>query len=703
MQQKYFHFGRAIQLELWIKPWLKLWPIFLVLLIGACVSQPAKTPEFIERPLDAGDILFQKGEAALADKDLDLAQSIFTNYLGQYPQGRRAPDAWHLIGKIYAQMGEDGPAEAFYLRAVELFPQSPAAARARLGMADLYVKRNRIEDAIHLCLAVLETDPEMEIRIDAWQRLVHLYQVTGNPANVALYANLVYKNVPPPEDEMWQLLLKEAISQLDIDDIDAVWDRIADLELRSFLMYRYATLEVERENYTDALAILSAFRGAFPEHPFASDAEILIQNFTQQLLFEPYTVGCLLPLSGAYEIYGRRALNAIEMALSLLQTGEAALPIRLVVKDTASDDGVTIQGVRSLVQEGAGVILGPITTASAAAREAQRLNIPMVTFTQKPGITQSGDFIFRHFISPHNQVRTLIDYFIHHLALNSFAIMYPRESYGTTFMNLFWEEVVTQGGRVVGVEGYDPKQTDFGETIKKLVGTYYDIPSDLQAHSVVQVEASPYYRPRSVTPDHLEEVLPDPVTRLTGLFFQDVDQDRVKGPALGRISEEEQDDGAIIDFDVLFIPDAPKATGLILPQLAFHDVKNVYMVGTNLWHSKSLIDMSRQYAQSAVMVDGFFIDSASAEVRRFVETYRSIYGQDPGLVEAFAFDTSNLIFTLMARQEIRMRNELRDAMKEIYLARGVTGPTTFSHDGEANKRLSLLRIKGDRFVQVAQP
>ena len=653
--------------------------------------------------MDAEDILFQKGEEALRNKEYDPAQSIFTNYLGQYPQGRHAPDAWQLIGKIYAQQGDDGPAEAFYLRTIALFPQSPAADRARLGMVDLYAKNNRIADAIDLCLRMLATGPEMDTRIDVWQRLVHLNQVGGDPANVVLYTYLVYKHVPAPEGEMWHVLLKEAITRLDTAGVDAVWDRLDDQEVRSYLMYQYATLEVAHEHFANALDLLSAFRSAFPDHPFDQDAAHLIQNLTQKLFFEPYTVGCLLPLSGAYETYGRRALNAIEMALSLSQTGEAAVPIRLVVKDTASDEGVAVQGVGALLQAQAGVILGPITTASAAAREAQRLNIPIVTFTQKPGITQTGDFVFRHFISPQNQVRTLIDYFVHQLALSQFAIMYPLESYGTTFMNLFWEEVVRQGARVVGAEGYDPQQTDFASTIKKLVGTYYDIPSDLQAKPVVQIEASPYYHERPVGYDQLEDVLPDPVTRLTGLFFQDPDQDRVRGPALGRKPEEEEQDKGILDFDVLFIPDAPKATGLILPQLAFHDVKNVYMVGTNLWHSQSLIDMSKQYAQKAVMVDGFFKDSASPVVRRFVETYRSIYGQDPGLVEAFAFDTTNMIITLMAQEKLQLRNELRDAMREVYLAQGVTGATSFARDGEAVKRLVLLRIKGDRFVEVAVP
>jgi len=44
----------------------------------------------MDRPLDEADILFKKGEESLSEKDFDQAQSIFTSYLGQYPQGRYA-------------------------------------------------------------------------------------------------------------------------------------------------------------------------------------------------------------------------------------------------------------------------------------------------------------------------------------------------------------------------------------------------------------------------------------------------------------------------------------------------------------------------------------------------------------------------------------------------------------------------------------
>jgi len=35
-------------------------------------------------------------------------------------------------------------------------------------------------------------------------------------------------------------------------------------------------------------------------------------------------------------------------------------------------------------------------------------------------------------------------------------------------------------------------------------------------------------------------------------------------------------------------------------------------------------------------------------VRNFVDTYRAIYNSDPGIMEAFAFDTANLLIELLS-------------------------------------------------------
>ncbi|RJQ85686.1 MAG: hypothetical protein C4519_02825 [Desulfobacteraceae bacterium] len=676
---------------------INVWPLFVLLMISACVSPPGPPPESVQ-PGDAGGAVFQQAEELLRKGAEDQALTYYSLYLGQYPKGRHAAAALQRVGAIYQKQGMRDAAQAFYQSAVEQFPNSPAAAEARLALMDMLVEENRPAEAFDMAARMLEGPLDENVRQKLRQRLTHLYEQSRNAAHAIFYAYLLYKESPAPEKEQWEARIKEGVTLLDGGGIEMLWDRIEDRQIRGYLMYRYAVVQIMQENYDEALELLTSLHSSYPDHPSRADTLNLIQTLTQKLSFAPYTLGCLLPLSGPYQTYGQRALNAVELALSMVQGGENPLPIKLVVEDSGSDDAHAVQAVRKMAQARVGAIIGPINTAPAAAQEAQRLNIPILTFTQKTDITAIGDYVFRHFITPRSQVQTLVKYFINDLGMRKFAVMYPEEPYGNTFMTLFWDEVIAQGGRMVGVESYAPGQTDFAKTIKKLVGTHYPIPAELKARPVVKIEESPYFKVNPEFTDRLETWLPDPVTRLTGMFHQDPDQDRVKGPALGRGPEVESA-RPDIDFDVLFIPEAPKTAGLILPQLAYYDVRNVYTVGTNLWHSQQLIELARQYAQNTVTVDGFYKDSASEAVRNFVNAYRSIYNTEPGLMEAFAFDTANILFDLLTRPEIRLRDQLRNHLRQIQVP-GVTGTTAFAADGEAIKNLVLLRVKGDHFVEI---
>jgi ABC-type branched-subunit amino acid transport system substrate-binding protein len=674
--------------------------VLFAVFLSACMAKAPQLPTGVGE--SAEDALFGKGEKAFQEQEFDQALSIYSQYLAQYPQGTHADLTLNRIGLIYKSQGVYDASQAFYERLIREFPESRFRDEARLAIIDLHILAERPADAIDLAQQMLSTDLNPDIRRQLWERLTQQYRLSGSLFNSMTYGYMLYQSASEQDKPYWNEQLKQSIDQLNVQDIEMLWDQLDDKQIRSFLMYRYAVLQVLAENYDDALELFSAFQTIYPEHANVVEAAQLVEMLYQRLSCRPQTIGCLLPLSGAYKLYGQRALSGIELALSLMQTGEGSIPLKLIIKDTASEDSIAVQAVRALAEEQVGAIIGPISTAPAAAREAQRLNIPMVTFTQKPGVTAIGDYIFRHFITPRSQVKALVNYFVQRIGLRDFAIMYPQEVYGRTFMSLFWDEVIRQGGRVRGVEAYEPQQTDFAGTIKKLVGTYYSIPDDLKARTVVQVEENPYFQFQGAKKGRLDQMLADPVTRLTGLFFQDPDQDRVKGPAIGR-AQKREGRRPVVDFDVLFIPDAPKTAGLILPQLAYYDVKDIYLAGTNLWHSNQLIEMTYAYAQNAVITDGFFADSKDPVVQNFVSAYQKIYERRPGIIEAFAFDTATMLFNLVSQSDATHRHILRDSLQQLSQVEGVTGPTAFEMNGEAIKTLSLLRLKGGQFLEISPP
>jgi ABC-type branched-subunit amino acid transport system substrate-binding protein len=438
-------------------------------------------------------------------------------------------------------------------------------------------------------------------------------------------------------------------------------------------MYRLGLSKAEKEKYDDAKKILSQFIERFPGHENALKAQRLIEEIRKKSVYSKYTIGCLLPLSGPYERFGRKALKGIELAMNQFCSQGAQTALKLIIKDTESDPDKAAAAVMELFEEHVAAIIGPIFTAESAALVAQDKGVPIITITQKNNITDTGDYVFRNFFTPMMQVQTLVSYVIEKLGLGSFAILYPDDNYGTTFMNLFWDEVTVYGGKVVGVESYSVEDTDFADPIKKLVGLYYEVPEDLKI------------------PEEL---------KITDILVED-DEDDVaedEGKDDDNISEEEAE--AIVDFDAIFIPDAPERAGLIIPQLAFYDVKDVYLLGTNLWHCDSLIKMTQRYVQNAIVPDVFFAESSSKQVADFVAIFEQTFKEKPEFIEAIAYDSAMILFKIVSRPDIRYRSSIKSALINLNNFQGVTGLTSFDKNGEIKKRLYLLRIKGNKFIEL---
>ncbi|MBI5062006.1 MAG: tetratricopeptide repeat protein, partial [Desulfatitalea sp.] len=289
--------------------------MILLLSLSACMSQTQKAAEPV-RPPDAEDLSFQQAEDLFKKGQADQALPQYSRYLGQYPEGRHAAWALQRIGSIYQHRGAFSASRAFYRNAIQTFPQSPAADEARLGLIDVMIQGRRSAEAVDMALQMLRGELTLKMRQDLWRRLAQVYQSAGDASNTALYAYLLSKELPAPENETWRNLFMENITRMDAQGIQALWDQIEDPQIHSDLMYRYAMVQMAEGKQGDALELLTAFRTAFPNHPKGPEADTLIRELSQKLSFAPQTLGCLLPLSGSHQAYGQRVLNAIEMALS---------------------------------------------------------------------------------------------------------------------------------------------------------------------------------------------------------------------------------------------------------------------------------------------------------------------------------------------------------------------------------------------------
>ncbi len=645
-----------------------------VLFLWACV------PKMAPVRLDPADALFSRAEKMLQAESYPEALDAYSEYLERFSDRPMADAALMKIGSVYAIFGDNEKSRNAYERLIAEYPESIFVPDARIEILTTYYNQGYYEEVIAQAADLIEVLVSGGHLLRVYVLLGDTYMAIGAPKDAVYYYILAIGQAGEPEKETLLITLKDALRHLGSADLVSLIDPLKDDIPKGYLMFQLGLNYTEEEKYNEALTVLSAFIEKFPMHENVQQAKSLLVSIHKKSVYSRYTIGCLLPLSGPYKIYGNRALTGVELALSQFSAKNSQPSIKVIIKDTASDPVKAAMAVKELYDENVAAIIGPFITAESAATAAQNKGIPIITLTQKDNITRIGDYVFRNFFTPGNQVETLVSYAVKALGVKRFAILYPDEKYGTTFMNLFWDQVIAHGGSVVGVESYNPTHTDFADPIKKLVGLYYEVPENLK---ITDLAADAQENTETSTDSTTDPLVVNPV------------EDHENIETGGNEKPE-----AIVDFDALFIPDAPTKAGLIIPQLAFYDVKDTYLLGTNLWHSDQLITMARQYVQGAVVPDGFFAEDASENVKNFVGIYQKVFDQKPGFIEAVTYDTAMILFQMVSRPDIRFRSTLKNELERLTDFQGVTGLTSFDNDGEVRKRLYLLQIKGNRFFQL---
>jgi branched-chain amino acid transport system substrate-binding protein len=162
-------------------------------------------------------------------------------------------------------------------------------------------------------------------------------------------------------------------------------------------------------------------------------------------------VGLLLPLSapGNAGLAGQSMRNAAELALAEFHDPN----IQLLVKD----DGGSAQGAlgasQQVLQEGAGIILGPLFAHSVtqAAQVARTRGVPVIGFSTDSNVAARGVFLLSFL--PESDVDRIVEYTIAQ-GKRAFVALLPDNAYGTVVEAEFKQVVARKGGRVVALERY---------------------------------------------------------------------------------------------------------------------------------------------------------------------------------------------------------------------------------------------------------
>jgi ABC-type branched-subunit amino acid transport system substrate-binding protein len=164
----------------------------------------------------------------------------------------------------------------------------------------------------------------------------------------------------------------------------------------------------------------------------------------------PVRVGLLLPFSNGSS--QTRSLATSMMKAAQLALFDAGNPnIILISADEGSTPSSAANGARSLLAQGAEVIVGPLFSASvsAVAPVAHDRAVPVIAFSTDVKVAGNGVYLLS--FQPENEVRRTVSYAFA-TGHKNFAALVPATPYGDHIADAIRANVEAMGGKVSAVE-----------------------------------------------------------------------------------------------------------------------------------------------------------------------------------------------------------------------------------------------------------
>ncbi len=583
---------------------MKFYIFALFILIASCVSAPVKKKP---SPVAQTNV---RSEYQNALKDVRAGQdnkaiARLKIIIQKHPSTDISHDAKLTLGKLQFKQKDYAAAYGNFISVVDSPFFSPNEGEALIWASKSLARQGRVDESLHLAKKLSQIpglkDPQ---RHEAYQLQYQLFIEIGDFVDALRSAAVLVEKEKSYEQRGLDILQ----NRLSRDDLSMV---AKDQGFGSF--YTYANFFLgksffEQMDYRRARENLNVVIASLPNTEWSQKAQTYINTMESSNRVESYNVGVILPLSGKQREAALSALRGIQMGLGIF--GPRSSRMKLAIMDSEGSPEVAAQAVDRLVNEDHVVaIIGGLLskTAVTEATRAQELGVPFVALSQKAGLTEIGGGVFRNTLTGEQQVQELVRIAIEKFQMKRFAVMFPNDTYGTEYTNAFWDEVIRRGGTVNAIQTYNNQEMDFNKPVKRLVGIFY-----------------------------LEDRLTEYKQRLKDWFDQ-------KKVIKGRMAPPEDILPPLVDFDALFIPDSTKALGQIAPMLAFHNVKNVRLLGTNVWNSEDLLRRGQKHVEGSIFLDTAWSQPAIFQETNFYKDFVKTFEQAPSSLEAVAFEAGWLV------------------------------------------------------------
>lgn len=477
-------------------------------------------------------------------------------------------------------------------------------------------------------------------------------------------AQLSTSHVDPKRADYYKSKAIDIInSKLSKDQLHAV-SRSADYGyLRGYSLFRLAETELANNNIEESKRYYRSVVELLPESDIAISSQKVISDMEATVRVSPQTIGVVLPLTGKSAAVGQKVLRGLQLGLG---THQGFSKFRLAIADSEGRSDLARIGVERLVKEDnviaivGGVLSKTVGTELAVASE---YNVPFIYLSQKQGLNDIHPFAIRNALTAEMQVRHLVRTAMSEMDVTEFAILYPNDPYGVEYANLFWDEVLAQGGHIVAAQTYDPKETDFRPVVQRLVGTYY-----------IEARKEEYYQKLKV----FKQTLKGKNAR------ENINTDDLLTP--------------IQNFDAIFIPDQARVISQINAFLNYSRVKDTKILSTNILNTPGSAKRLAQLNYPIYFPDSFISEGPSQSASDFVREYVSYFNEYPAQFEIAAYD-SGLILRQLVLEGVDSREELGKKLLKLKKFDGSFAPLSATSNKDLFRPLTTLTVQKGETVR----
>lgn len=365
-------------------------------------------------------------------------------------------------------------------------------------------------------------------------------------------------------------------------------------------------------------------------------------------------VGLLLPLSGEAAALGEAFRNAVLLALH--DIGNAR--VRLLVRDTAADPATAEAAARDVLQQGAQLVLGPLTRAStqAAASATRARATPMIAFSSDE--TVAGESVYLLSLTPRQEISRVVG----QLARQGFvrlAALAPASPYGELAVSLARSEAQAALIDLVDEATYFPGDEDVQAAVRRIADF------DNRRAALVARKRELAVIGTAAAKDELRRL-------------QKAD---TYGPP---------------PYDALLVPDSGASLQAVAPFIPYFDIDpaDVRLVGTGLWDSPEALN-------EPALKGGWFAAPEPVLRADFTQRYQAMFGAPAPRLATLAYDAGLLAAALAGEAGPPAYDTARLTDPEGFA--GADGIFRFRADGRADRGLAILELDGRGGVTVVDP